>query len=323
MRQSIVTQETAVECIDSSFSTTRRLFRMAAELTDESTGQPGSKSVNSGGLRTKGLIKTSATTPLVTIITVVFNGEAGLEDTILSVLGQTYDNIEYLVVDGGSTDGTIEIIRKYEGVLDFWISEPDVGIYDAMNKGINLARGDWLNFLNARDLFFAQTTVATLVDRHIRNRRPIEQFFYSDVILALGQSNRLIRHACDHRRKIINHQAAVYAKALHFRHGFYLVSKDITISDYLFFSLINPDNFAKVDEPIAVYDVTGVSQSRRSVEQKFIVDYLVNGLPRSKFIAYFFLYFYYRRLKTIGVMLRGRFSSLATFMRATFGGRRD
>lgn len=90
---------------------------------------------------------------LVTIITVVLNGESFIEETILSVTNQTYKNIEYIIIDGGSQDGTIEIIKKHEAEIAYWISEPDSGIYDAMNKGIKAAHGEWFNFLNAGDSF--------------------------------------------------------------------------------------------------------------------------------------------------------------------------
>jgi glycosyltransferase involved in cell wall biosynthesis len=89
--------------------------------------------------------------PLVTVVTVVFNGAQFLEETIKSVVSQTYPNIEYIIIDGGSTDGTLEIIRKYEYAIDYWVSEKDDGIYDAMNKGIRLASGQWINFMNAGD----------------------------------------------------------------------------------------------------------------------------------------------------------------------------
>ncbi|TYB33575.1 MAG: glycosyltransferase [Flexistipes sinusarabici] len=89
--------------------------------------------------------------PLISIITVVFNGEEYLEETILSVINQTYPNVEYIIIDGGSTDGTVDIIKKYEHAIDYWVSEPDKGIYDAMNKGIKLLTGEWVNFMNAGD----------------------------------------------------------------------------------------------------------------------------------------------------------------------------
>ena len=91
--------------------------------------------------------------PLITIITVVYNGEQNLEETILSVINQTYDNIEFIIIDGASTDGTTDIIKKYEEKIDYWISEKDAGIFDAMNKGILKSQGDYINFMNSGDFF--------------------------------------------------------------------------------------------------------------------------------------------------------------------------
>jgi glycosyltransferase involved in cell wall biosynthesis len=89
--------------------------------------------------------------PLITIITPVFNAEESLESSILSVVSQNCDSFEYIIVDGASTDGTLEILRKHESSIDYWISEPDRGIYDAMNKGVQLARGRWVCFLGSDD----------------------------------------------------------------------------------------------------------------------------------------------------------------------------
>jgi len=101
-------------------------------------------------------------TPLISIITVVYNGEKFLEKTIQSVINQSYENIEYIIIDGGSTDRTVEIIKKYEDSIDYWVSEKDGGIYDAMNKGLERANGEFVNFMNGGDEFFDSEVLAKL-----------------------------------------------------------------------------------------------------------------------------------------------------------------
>jgi glycosyltransferase involved in cell wall biosynthesis len=107
--------------------------------------------------------------PLVTIVTVVLNNEAFIEKTIQSVLNQTYQNIEYIIIDGGSTDGTLNIIRKYEKFIDCWVSEKDKGIYCAMNKGLQLAKGKWINFLNSGDTFYSKDTINSIPFSNFQN----------------------------------------------------------------------------------------------------------------------------------------------------------
>jgi glycosyltransferase involved in cell wall biosynthesis len=92
--------------------------------------------------------------PLISIITVSYNAVSTIEETILSVINQDFESYEYIIVDGGSTDGTIEVIKKYQDKISLWVSEPDKGIYDAMNKGVGLAKGEWVNFMNAGDAFY-------------------------------------------------------------------------------------------------------------------------------------------------------------------------
>lgn len=93
-------------------------------------------------------------TPLISIITVVYNNKIGLEETIKSMISQSYKNFEYIVIDGASTDGTLDIITKYNQYITTYISEPDKGIYDAMNKGIDLAKGEYIYFLNSSDTLY-------------------------------------------------------------------------------------------------------------------------------------------------------------------------
>jgi glycosyltransferase involved in cell wall biosynthesis len=292
---------------DERFSTTRGLRHSGDEVALRPRRPTGAPAIPWGGLRAKGFVKSNLDNPLITVVTVVFNGQEGLENTIQSVIGQSYDNIEYIVVDGGSTDNTLQIIKRYEHAIDLWISEPDRGIYDGMNKAVALSSGDWLNFMNCKDTFHDPDTVRNLVDGYIRVRKAEQLFFYSDVVICrpgASEVQRLELYKTDHRRKRINHQASVYLKALHEVHGLYLVAKGMTIADYFFFSLIDPRHFVKVDRPIVRYDMTGVSQSKRAHEQMFIVDHLINGTSRGRFLMYFNFYFYYHRLKDLFRLLR-------------------
>jgi glycosyltransferase involved in cell wall biosynthesis len=121
-------------------------------------------SIRKNSLRIKNCnLNSKKSKTLITIITVVFNGERFIEDTILSVINQTYQNIEYIIIDGGSNDHTLDIIKKYDYGIDYWISESDEGIYDAMNKGINFATGSWINFMNAGDIFCASNVLEKIV----------------------------------------------------------------------------------------------------------------------------------------------------------------
>ena len=105
--------------------------------------------------------------PLITIVTVVFNDVFGIENTIKSVLNQTYKKIEYIIIDGGSTDGTVEIINRYCDRISLFISEADNGIYDAMNKGILHSNGSWINFMNSGDFFYSSTVLDDIFSRGV------------------------------------------------------------------------------------------------------------------------------------------------------------
>lgn len=113
--------------------------------------------------------------PKITIVTITYNSERYLEQTITSVIEQTYTNREYIIVDGGSTDGTLDIIKKYESEIDNWISEPDNGIADAMNKGIDLATGDYILFLHSDD-YLVNSSVLERASEYLGDRFDI--FFF-------------------------------------------------------------------------------------------------------------------------------------------------
>jgi glycosyltransferase involved in cell wall biosynthesis len=133
-----------------------------------------------GGLRTKNIKKQSSSgEPLVSVITVVLNGRAHLAETIRSIRGQTYKNVEYIICDGGSTDGTLEILKQNEDVIDLWVSEKDGGIFYAMNKGISLATGEIIGILNADDHYYPETI------RHVveADRYAGADIYYGDMAL--------------------------------------------------------------------------------------------------------------------------------------------
>jgi glycosyltransferase involved in cell wall biosynthesis len=141
--------------------------------------------------------------PLISIITVVYNGASTLEQTILSVINQTYKNIEYIIIDGGSTDGTIDIIKKYEKHLACWVSEPDKGIYDAMNKGIDKATGELIGIINSDD-WYELDAVDNIVNNYnnhntiiyglMKNHYPDGEYFVSTISSGMIEQGFMLPH---------------------------------------------------------------------------------------------------------------------------------
>ena len=116
--------------------------------------------------------------PLITIVTVVFNNVATMEKTIQSILNQSYKNIEYIIIDGGSSDGTLDIIKKYNDRISCWISEKDIGIYDAMNKSLKYITGDWVIFINADDHFVSPFVLSNIISSF----RKSNTIYYGDIL---------------------------------------------------------------------------------------------------------------------------------------------
>ncbi len=144
------------------------------------------KRVAEGGLRIRGSFKGSLPDlPLVTIITVCFNSAQTMEQCIRSVLGQTYPNVEYLIIDACSSDGTIDIVGQYEGAVDYFISEPDRGLYHAMNKGLELASGDFILVLNSDDWYDVSA-----IEQLVRAKRYAGTSFVSALAQAVDQDGR-------------------------------------------------------------------------------------------------------------------------------------
>jgi glycosyltransferase involved in cell wall biosynthesis len=157
-------------------------------------------------------------------LTVVYNGAKHLEDTIRSVINQIYPNVEYIIIDGGSTDGTIDIIKKYEDYIDYWVSEPDKGIYDAMNKGINISFGEWLNMLNSGDSYYNFMVIENIflkeIDMDIYGIAGNWVCDYKgNIILYLTNPYKILEKPGWH----INHQAFFYRKITHKILGLYSI----------------------------------------------------------------------------------------------------
>ena len=129
----------------------------------------------------------------ISIITVVYNNVDTIAQTIESVLGQDYNDVEYIVVDGQSTDGTVELIKKYEGNIAKFVSEMDDGIYDAMNKGIRMATGDLIGILNGDDFFNSHTTLSQIADAFIRDEK-LDATIADIVFVRDNDQEKVIRH---------------------------------------------------------------------------------------------------------------------------------
>lgn len=144
--------------------------------------------------------------PRISVITVVRNGKRFVGQTIKSVLGQSYDNIEYIVIDGGSTDGTVDIIRSYETGIAKWVSENDGGIADAFNKGFSFSTGSYLLFLNADDALANPEVIKIAAKQIVENDFPA--FLYGDCDVLDRNSDRVLYRASINtsRKKILQGQ---------------------------------------------------------------------------------------------------------------------
>ncbi|MGQ0792583.1 MAG: glycosyltransferase family 2 protein [Deltaproteobacteria bacterium] len=138
----------------------------------------------------------------ISIITVVRNNKNLIAGCIESVLAQTYSNIEYIVIDGGSTDGTLDVIKRYEPRISRWVSEPDRGIYDALNKGISMATGDVIGFLHSDD-FYAHAGVIGKVAEALA--RSLADSVYGDLVYLSADGGRVVRlwRAGEFRRDLL------------------------------------------------------------------------------------------------------------------------
>lgn len=205
--------------------------------------------------------------PKISIITVNFNNLVGLKKTAESVLKQSYRDFEFLIIDGGSKDGSKEYIEEISDKLTLWVSEPDSGIYNAMNKGIKMAKGDYICFLNSGDIFFDNDTLSNAANI-INDEAGI---YYGDVFFDQARKKRLIPAP----KKLaypflivnsINHQSTFIRRTL-FDEIFYYNEELKIVADWEFiiYAVCKKEIPTKhLDMVVSIYDASGVSSVKEN-----------------------------------------------------------
>jgi len=227
----------------------------------------------------------------------VFNNELGITNTIESVISQDYDNLEYIIIDGGSTDRTCQLIDSYGKKIDFFLTEPDDGIYDAMNKGIHISKGDFLLFMNSGDVFNDSKSLSYAMNLHEESKT--HQIIMGGWLRRENQ-NQLVYCRPSIENCYFNHQAVVYSKSLHTLIGEYISIPNFQTADYMFFltCIYHRQVDVKITNTIiAIIDLKGVSNSPYNIYQKISIDFICGR--SSKFFLIIVLFFYpiYRQFK--------------------------
>ncbi|MCC9137343.1 glycosyltransferase family 2 protein [Pontibacter silvestris] len=206
----------------------------------------------------------------ISIITINYNNAVGLRQTIECVITQSFKDFEYIVIDGGSSDGSVELIKEFEENIDYWSSEKDNGVYHAMNKGILKATGAYLMFLNSGDKFSDEKSLEYCA-KYIE-KVPERDIYYGDMY-AINHNhvnipnNSYWKHPKELdliflKKDTINHQSALISSKLFLEFGLYPESNKLA-SDYWLWikSLINDKVFEHIEYPIIIYDFNGMSAS--------------------------------------------------------------
>lgn len=193
--------------------------------------------------------------PLITVITVSYNAVDSIETTILSVLNQSYAFIEYIIIDGGSNDGTVGVIEKYADKISYWVSEPDRGIYDAMNKGISHASGVYCNFMNAGDSFYSFDIVKSIFsvkrDADVIYGDNVLQYDWGKIVLAPDNIVNMDKYMT------FGHQTSFTKIILLKKFGFDCSFK-ISADYNLFYNLyINKYKFEYIPFSISLFEASG------------------------------------------------------------------
>lgn len=202
--------------------------------------------------------------PKISIITVVFNGEKTLEQTILSVVNQSYQNIEYIIIDGGSTDGTIDIIKKYEDEITYWVSETDRGIYDAMNKGIEQSNGEFIQFLGADDSL-VNNSIIDKVSKYLS----FKTYILSAPIWCLDDKNRIQKLYDNNLSEddILNgmmlpHSGMFVKRKLLLKYRYNLDFKIISDYEFLLKCILSKVRIDYINEPVVYFSNSGISSQQ-------------------------------------------------------------
>lgn len=223
-------------------------------------------------------------TPLISIITINFNNAAGLEQTIQSVVAQSFSDYEYIIIDGASTDKSVEIIQQYANHITYWVSEPDKGIYNAMNKGINRSRGRYVAFMNSGDIYL-NNNILGLVAGTLTNEQA--DVFYGQIIVNEQGIDRTVVYpeilTLDYQRNmVINHQACFFYTQTMRELGGYNEQYRLA-ADYAYYlqAVIANKTFFPILFPLVRYDVSGISSVRMDEyrkEMRIVWDAIVPAL---------------------------------------------
>ena len=203
--------------------------------------------------------------PLLSIVTVVYNARDYLDITLNSVRSQTYKNFEYLIVDGGSTDGTLDLIKENDTAITTWISEPDNGIFDAMNKALHLCKGQYVCFLNAADTFYEDTTLES-VAREIEETGLLDFYYGDELIVAEDGTPKKLRKARIDGEKLgfeIPHQSTFVKVSVHKNYPFdtsYTIAADRILYAELF---LHNHSHHYLSVPVAQFMDGGASSDRK------------------------------------------------------------
>lgn len=195
------------------------------------------------------------------IITINYNNRNGLEKTMKSVVSQNYKDLEYIIIDGGSTDGSVELIKEYADKIDYWVSELDTGIYNAMNKGIVKAKGEYLNFMNSGDCFHSSTVLNEVLEKSNGESIITGRYFDAEAS-SVHQLNAFPITLLTLIKERFNHQATFYHRKLFINR---LYDENLSIqADWKFnMQSIIMDNCSVkiIDTIVADYDYSGISST--------------------------------------------------------------